>query len=117
MGISIKAKGTTLPSPTAISAGDEIIWSSDTGRDESGDMVGAVVATKKTFSIEWGVLTEAQFATLRTTLTSGFFTFQLVTDSTTTTITVYRGTLTGELLGTFGGVTYYKNAAATVIQQ
>ena len=49
----ITAGGVSLPSPVEISIDDEIIWSSDSGRDLSGLFAGDVIATKKTISIQW----------------------------------------------------------------
>ena len=115
--ITIKANNTTLPSPVEISTGDETIWSSNTGRSTTGKMIGDVVSEKKTFEIEWGVLTRAQFNTIRNNLAAGFHPFTIIIDGTSTEITSYRGTLSGKLLGTFGGTTYYKSASVSVIQQ
>ena len=58
----------TLPAPTSITVNDEIIWTSDTGRTLAGYMVGDPVAEKKTVSIKWGILTEAQMAVIKSTL-------------------------------------------------
>ena len=55
----------TLPAPTSITVNDEIIWTSDTGRTLAGYMVGDPVAEKKTVSIKWGILTEAQMAVIK----------------------------------------------------
>ena len=117
MSVSITAGGTVLPSPEEMTASDEIIWSADTGRSESSTMFGDVVAEKKTFEIHWGVLTAAQREMIRTRLVSGFFPVTVTIGETAVTLTVYRGTLTGSILGTFGGVTYYKDTAVTLIQQ
>lgn len=117
MAITITANGTTLPSPVSVTASNEIIWSSNTGRAASGLMIGDVIAEKKTFAITWGVLTRAELQVIRGALTSGFYPFTLTEDGVTTTITSYRGTITAELLGSFVGVTYYKNVSCTVIQR
>ena len=117
MSIAVTANGTALPSPVEITAGEEIIWSADTGRAASGAMVGTVVAEKRTLAIRWGVLTAAQYETIRGAVVSGFIPFTITIDGAASTMTVYRGTITGDLLGTFGGTTYYKSASVTVIQQ
>lgn len=117
MAIEIRGNGTLLPSPDAITAADEIIWSADTGRSASGKMLGDVIAEKETFNVEWGVLTKAEYGVIRSALLSGFHPFAITIDGTTDTITSYRGTLTAPLLGTFGGVTYYKGVTVSVIQQ
>ncbi len=117
MAIVIRGGGVALPSPTAITTSDEIIWSANTGRTASGLMVGDVIAEKKTFAIQWGVLTKAELDTIRSRLPSGFSTFTIVEDGEATTITAYRSTIAATLLGSFGGVTYYKDVTATVIQR
>ena len=58
---------TTLPAPTSLSVNDEIIWSSDTGRTLSGRMVGDPVAQKKTVSLKWEYLTEAEEKIIKNT--------------------------------------------------
>ena len=115
--ISIKANNVTLPSPVEIKVGNEIIWSANTGRSSTGLMIGDVVAEKMTIEISWGVLSKSEYNTIKNNLQSGFHPFKLSIDGTDTTIQAYRGTLTGELLGTMGGVTYYKSAAVSIIQQ
>ncbi len=117
MAITIKGGGVTLPSPVSITAGNEIIWSSNTGRSASGKMIGDVIAEKTTFAVNWGVLTRAELESIRTALVSGFLTFSLIEDGTATTVTAYRGTLSAVLLGSFGGVTYYKDATVSVIER
>ena len=117
MSIIIKGGSTALPSPVSIQTSDEIIWSANTGRSASGLMLGDVIAEKQTFAIEWGVLTKAEKDLIKTTLEAGFHPFSITIDGTTDTITSYRGTLVSNILGTFGGVTYYKDVSVTVIQQ
>lgn len=117
MGVVIKVNNITLPSPVEITASDEIIWSSNTGRGPTGAMVGDVIAEKETFAITWGVLTQAEYNLIKNNLAAGFLPFTIIIDGSATTITQYRGTLTREFLGTFGGVTYYREAQVSVIQQ
>ena len=117
MSIILRGGGVTLPSPDAVTASDEIIWSANTGRAASGLMLGDAVAEKRTFSIEWGVLTRTEYECVRGALQSGFHPFTIVTDGTPVTIVSYRGTLSGKVLGCFGGVTYYRDVSVTIIQQ
>lgn len=117
MSVSVRAGGTVLPSPTEVTVADEIVWSANTGRTASGLMVGDAVAEKKTVTLRWGVLTLAEAELLREKLTSGFFPAVLTLDGDTVTMESYRGTLTRELLGTFGGVTYCRSASVTLIQR
>lgn len=109
---------TTLPAPVSISVNDEIIWTSDTGRTLSGLMVGDPVAEKKTVSIKWGILTEAELTLIKSKLTAGFFPFSFHDDGVDITIETYRGTLAKEQLGRLSdGIFYYKSASVDVIQR
>lgn len=109
---------TTLPAPTEITVNDEIIWSSNTGRCASGDMIGDVVAQKKDVSIKWGVLTEAELAVIKKVMIAGFFPFSFRDDGVDMTITSYRGTLSKEQIGWLGdGIFYYRSASVEVIQK
>lgn len=117
MAVTITANGAALPSPVEIGTGEEIIWSANTGRSTTGLMIGDVVAEKRTFSITWGVLTAAEYEVIRANIRSGFQAFTITADGTSTTITAYRGTISGTLLGTYGGVTYYKDVTTSIIQQ
>lgn len=117
MAVTISANGVTLPSPIEIGTSEEIIWSANTGRSTTGLMIGDVVAEKRTLNIRWGVLTAAEYDSIRTNIRSGFHPFTITADGTTTTITSYRGAITATMLGTFGGVTYYRDTAVSIIQQ
>lgn len=50
----ITINGIRLASPVEITAADEIIWSSSTGRSASGIMAGDIIAAKRNLSINWG---------------------------------------------------------------
>lgn len=107
-----------LPDPVSISVNDEIIWTSDTGRTLSGQMVGDVVAEKKTVGIKWGILTEEEIVLIKNTLIAGFFPFSFRDDGIDMNIEVYRGTLSKEHLGWIGdGIYYYRSASVDIIQR
>ena len=109
---------TTLPAPTEITVNDEIIWSSNTGRSASGEMIGDVIAQKKNISIKWGVLTESELVIIKNVLTAGYFPFSFHDDGIDLTISSYRGTLSKEQLGWLGdGIFYYKSTSVSVIQK
>ena len=109
---------TTLPAPTEITVNDEIIWSSNTGRSASGEMIGDVITQKKIISIKWGVLTEAELAVIKKVMIAGFFPFSFRDDGIDMTITSYRGTLSKEQIGWLGdGIFYYRSASVEVIQK
>lgn len=110
-----------LPSPVSLSREEEIIWSANTGRSitpsDGALMMGDVIAEKVKFSIEWGVLTQAEYNKIKTLLASGFHPFTLKLGSETITISQYRGVLSGQLLGAFGGEVFYKSASVNIIQR
>ncbi len=113
----LRAGGKTLPAPVSISVSDQLIWSSDTGRVLSGLMIGDVVAEKKTLSISWGVLEESEVALIGSKLTSGYFPLTFRDGGVDLTIDAYRGTLSKELLGLYGGIYYYKDVKVEVVQR
>jgi len=117
MAATISANGVLLPSPVEIGTSEEIIWSANTGRSTTGLMVGDVVAQKRTLNLRWGVLTAAEYDLIRSNLRSGFHPFSLTVDGAVATITAYRGAVTATMIGTYGGVTYYRDAAVSIIQQ
>ncbi len=109
---------TTLPAPTAISVGDEIIWSANTGRSANGAMIGDVVAQKKNVSVTWGILTESEMAVIKSVCTAGFFTISFHDDAVDLTIRAYRSTLTKEAIGYLSdGSYYYRSASLSIIQK
>lgn len=113
----LRGKNGSLPSPTALTVGDEIIWTSDTGRTLSGLMVGDVVAEKKSISIKWEFLTESEFLKIRNSMVAGFFTFSFHDDGTELTITSYRSTLSKDYLGYYGGTHYYRTVTVDITQR
>lgn len=114
----INGNGVDLPAPITINVGDELLWSSSTGRSLTGRMLGRVIAEKKTFDITWGVLSEDELAVIRSGLPSGFFTFKIRDNDANCTIEAYRGTITKDAIGTLGdGIYYYRTVSASVIQR
>lgn len=111
--LDLTAGGVTLPSPVEISIDNEILWSEDSGRTLSGEMIADVVAEKKALNITWGYLTETEFDAIKSYISSGFFTLTF----TNISITAYRGTLSGVVAGYFGGTMYYKSATCKVVQK
>lgn len=118
MALIIKANNATLPSPTQISSGEELIWSSSTGRSDNGLMIGDIIAEKQTLSITWEYLTKAQKNIIKQNLKGGFFPIKMIFDDETVTLTSYRGTLTSEHLGYIGdGLYYFKTVSAELTEQ
>lgn len=106
--------GEELPSPVSVSVGNEIIWSSNTGRVSSGKMVGTAIAEKMTVTITWGILTQAEVNKIENKMPKGFVKMYFLGEE----LEVYRGTLTKDVLGYIGdGVLYYKSATTDIIER
>ena len=114
----LRCGSAVLPAPETLSIGDEIIWSSSTGRTLSGYMTGDVVAEKKTLNIKWGILTETEYLIIKNNLKTGFFPIRFHDDGINLEIDVYRGTITKEVLGWLGdGIYYYRSDSADIIER
>ena len=111
-------KRVPLPAPSAISVGDEILWSSNTGRASTGKMIGDVIAEKETLSIKWQYMTAADKKTIKTSLSTGFYPIEINIDGNPYSITVYRGTLKYEAMGKLDdGIYYFKEISVDIIEQ
>ena len=110
---------TVLPDGiVSIKRGDELLWSEGTGRAAvSGLMVGSVIAQKMTFTVKWGVITQADYDAIRAAATGGFFNLRIELDGAVTTMAAYRGSITAEHLGTFGGVGYWKGVTVDFVER
>jgi len=111
--------GIVLPAPTELKLGDEILWSSNTGRTMSGKMVGDVVAEKETIEISWAYIREAQLKTIRKALPAGFFTIIFENAGQTISWDGYRGTISLSDMGDLGdGLGHcYKSVSVKIVQQ
>ena len=114
---------TKLPSPVSVTPSNEIIWSENTGRAQSGSnkakMIGDVVDEKETYVIHWGILTETEMALIKQKLKAGFFYFGMGTSSSAAQSSAkkfYRSNITSEILNV-GSAVYYKDAEVSVIEQ
>ena len=118
-GVTVTVGGTTLPGGiTAIKRSDELLWSEGTGRATNGQMVGYIVAQKQTYTIEWGLLSSTDYATVLSVANGGFVNATItVNGSQLASISVYRGTTTGELLQTIGNKTYYKSVTLELVER
>lgn len=110
--------GVGLPSPTSLQIDDEIIWSSDSGRDLSGLFAGDVVTSKKTITVGWEFLTEKEVALLQSKLIAGYFPLTFRDGGEVLTIETYRGTLSKVALGYIGDdIFYYKAVSCKLVQR
>ena len=118
-----KASMVVLPSPVSIKPTFELIWSENTGRAQSGSnkakMIGDVVAEKKTYQIEWGIISDADMDRIKTSLPRGFFYFGIGVDLSAvkpSATKFYRSEISGEMISV-GGSLYWKGVSVSVIEQ
>lgn len=122
MALTLTVSGVNLPTNnlTSLKVGDEIIWSSNTGRSaSSGKMLGDIVAKKKTLALEFSWITTTDFYTIFNALeTSAFFSVNLKLDSTTIlNANCYRSNIEREIGGNHGGRWYLSRFSVELIQQ
>ncbi len=115
--ITLKVGETVLPSPVSLQVDDEMIWTSDSGRDLSGLFDGDIIAEKKTVTIAWGVLEASEVVTLSNHLCAGFFPLTFRDAGGNLTIESYRATLSKVMLGEVAGVLYYKSVSCKIVQR
>lgn len=113
MAYTIQAAGVTLPSPTKVTSSNEIIWSSDTGRNAAGAMMGTQVAKKRTYDVEWGVLSEAEVKQIQNATAEPYFSVTIGA----VTMRAYRGNIQGEQIGPNNGVLYYRSLTVSFIEK
>lgn len=72
MGYILKINGVTMPTPklNGVNYSENKIWSTNTGRNMNGDMVGTIVAIKKKVEIEFPVLTPNEVKLINTQVSS-----------------------------------------------
>lgn len=123
-GLSITCNGVTLPSPTGHSESLELLWSSNTGRGATGDMIGDVITEKQTHRLTWNFLTEAEKELIESSLPTrdqGFASVVIKKAFGTTTKTIpldaYRGSISAETAGVYGGQYYYRTVSTDIIEQ
>lgn len=115
----VTAAGTVLPDGiTSVERGDEMLWSEGTGRSATtGEMVGSVVAKKQTWALRWGVVTQAEYDTIRA-IPAGFFALTVTSGGTTlASISAYRSNVSGEFVGYVNGTGYWRNVEVQLIER
>lgn len=118
MGQYIEANGVLLPSPTAVTVSDELIWTADTGRTQSGRMAGGIVAEKKTVNVKWDFVTAPEMKKIKKNLPGGFFKIKFVDGGEDKTLVVYRGTIGRESMGGVGdGIDRYRNISVDLVER
>lgn len=110
----LKAGDAALPTPSSVTIKREPIWSSDTGRTQSGKMAGEVVAEKVTASLKWNLLPKSKMDSLERHLKTGFF---KVTINDVGTIIVYRGPIQATRWNKGNGEVWYKDVTVDLIER
>lgn len=113
----ISVGGVSLPSPVSISESNEILWSEDTGRTLSGQMVGDVIAEKRKLSVKWAFLWQGDVETIMNHLISGFFSVTYSSAGGSHTMTAYRGSISTEQAIPQNGKILYKSVSVDLIER
>ena len=97
----------------------EKIWSSNTGRSASGDMIGDLIAIKYTLDCEWPPLSREQAAVVDSAVSPAFFNVTFTDPGSNSRVTkrMYAGTPTYPVYSYVNGVKTYSGVKVTLIQQ
>lgn len=122
MSMIIKVNGEPLPSPTNVEIGDETIWSSNTGRSvKTGEMLGAVVATKITLDVEWQWINHDDYLKIKNALKAGYFgpvKYESSDGSETVNLALaYRSNISRLDGNTVNGIRYYRSVKTSIIEK
>ena len=118
--ISVKVGGAALPGNLVeLKRSDELLWSEGTGRSAStGAMAGSVVAQKQTYTLTWGPITAAQYKSIRSACGPGFESLSIeVNGAELADCTVYRGNISGTLMGVHGGTAWYRDVSVELVER
>ncbi len=116
----LKFEGNTMPEPKSIEVGREKVWSSNTGRSDSGKMTGDVVAIKTTLKITWAVLSALQTQKIDKYLSKAFFQCTYMDPASGNeekTKTFYAGTPVYPVYSYVNGYPDYQGVAVDLIEQ
>ena len=122
-----KIGSTTVKEPAygGVQITDEPIWSSKTGRNTSGTMIGDIVAWKRTVTVAWPPLTFKESQTIRKAIVDGgaFFsiTFNdvLPTASSSSAVNIPSNTISmtvycANIPRTLASLTYKRHAGVVI---
>ena len=99
---------------------DEKVWSKNTGRPVSGDMVGDIVTIKKTIVIEFPPLSPSQVKKVQSVVsnkTLPFFSFEFCDGYEVINCTVYGGSPSRKLYSAVKGINYYTGYRVELIEK
>lgn len=116
----LKFNGQIMPEPSAITPSREKIWSSNTGRSDSGKMNGDIVAIKTKLQIQWSVLSAEQTELIDSYLSQSYFECTYLAPSSGNkekTIEVYAGTPSYPVYSYAKGLPEYKGVGVDLIER
>ena len=110
-----------VPAPKSFTYKPEKVWSNNTGRTASGKMVGTIKCIKRTLSITWGYLTEAQKQLIEGQVSDVEKPFVILwmrlSDGSTMEMECYFGTPQFEAYERVGGIWRYKSGKVDGIER
>lgn len=93
----LKVNGITLPEPKSMTPEHNKLWSTNTGRLDSGYFVGDLIAIKRKLNITWGPCTADDARMIKNAVNQQFVTIEYTgEDGTDQSGEFYWGDLTGE---------------------
>ena len=117
----LKINNVSMPDPAleGVTVATEKVWSANTGRTASGQMVGSVIARKTTIKIKWPVLTRQQAAAIEAAVNAADFVpiSYLDMGGNRVTKTVYFSTPTYTLYSWANGLELVKDVSVEGIEQ
>lgn len=113
--------GVTMPTLklNGLTITKEKIWSKNTGRAASGEMVGDLIATKYTLKCAWPPLTRQQATVIDKAIKPAFFNVTFTDPGTDSRVTkkFYAGSLTYPVYSYYKGVKTYQGVAVDLIEK
>ena len=116
----LKFDNEIMPEPQSVDVGKEKIWSSNTGRTDSGRMNGDIIAIKTQLKIKWGVLSAEQTALIDKYLSKSFFQCTYLDPAKgneETTKEFYAGTPTYPVYSYVQGLPSYRGVGVDLIER
>ena len=113
--------GVTMPTLklNGLTITKEKIWSKNTGRAASGEMVGDLIATKYTLKCAWPPLTRQQATIIDKAIKPAFFNVTFTDPGTDSRVTkkFYAGSLAYSVYSYYKGVKTYQGVAVDLIEK
>lgn len=108
------------PKLEGVDISDPKVWSKNTGRPVSGDMVGDIVTIKRSIVIEFPPLSPAEVKKVQSVVSNKklpFFSFEYCDGYEVTKCTVYAGTPSRKLYSAVAGINYYTGYRVDLVEK